>query len=599
MKVIATLAVALGMAASVFAEYNVRQPSDDIRPDWKGAAPGRWTLDVKAAQAQAKAAGKCMVLLNTGSWWCPFCETLEDKVLRSQAWKDYVAEKGLYLSMLDFPYRGAVKPEEQSKSYHPEFGNGWGFKCWLMNPEYLAANGLTEQQGLEAIVAEYEMQKALGENTTGALTTIINCLTHESFTYRKVGYPTIIVYGADGRELGRTGFPWSRAEDVTDSEAQETVIQAIELLISGRCTVCRDPEGGVPPVDAAQKYSGSVKSAEGLVGTIDMKVGKMSTAGNSSVSGSMTLGGKKLTLKSTKVSDFTKSVSFTAKDKGGELQVNVKFAEYGLSGTVVAADGAVYEIAGGRDLFSSKDAVSKVLAATCPEGTWSVVLKPSDKEAPSNFARGYGALAVTIKAKGKATIAGTLSDGTKVNAKSQVIVGDSEMACLPVVVPLNGKKGHLSFTIWFKDGKLLCFEDVSKWVCADKKHPFAATVKPMATMSAGAGSASAEQELTISGFSGKIDSLPVVGDPTVDEVTVSKTKWTGTDATSFKATCNKRTGLLKGSMTFIVKRENGKPKKIGGTFNGVVMGGSAYGSVVVKGVGAWPVKIAVCGGCSD
>ena len=127
-KMIVMTAIAC-TAMSVVAEYNVRQPSDYLRPTYAAAdtAPGVWSLNVEDVFAKAKAAGRPTILLNTASWWCPLCETLEEMVLNTSAWKDYVASKGFYLAMLDFPYRGHVKDEELSKSWHPELGDGWGF----------------------------------------------------------------------------------------------------------------------------------------------------------------------------------------------------------------------------------------------------------------------------------------------------------------------------------------------------------------------------------------------------------------------------------------------------------------------------------------
>lgn len=614
LKSLVSAASIVGLVLTVSAAYNVRQPSDDIKPEWSAVNKGKWTLNVEGALSAAQAEGCFTILFNTGSWWCPFCETLEEKVLCSQIWKDYVEENGFYLAMLDFPYRGQVKDEELDKSYHPEFGNGWGFKCWLMNPEYLAENGLTERQGLEAIMAEYEIQKRLGENTTGSLTTITNCLTGEAFTYRKVGYPTLIVYGADGTELGRTSFPWYDPSLVSDEEAQQTIINSIDLLIKGVCTVCTDPEVGVPPSGESQKYSGYLETDSGICGMAEFKVGKPTSRGTSTVSGSLVLRGKKVALKQQRVSNFDEHVEFEGKLNGKKVSVWVKFGELGLSGEITdfgapcceeGAPAPIYAISGGRNLFGKHDEKAVTLSADAPKGTWSVVLKPSDSVSPSSFARGYGSLTVEVRSKGKAKISGTLGDGTKVNVSSQLIVGDTGMSCLPVLAPLYGKKGGFGFVIWFQNGKLLCFQDVAPWVCADRSHPFTAAYVPLATASKGPGELSdaTEMELTISNFDGEVLGLPVADDPTSDEIELVKSglnyRLYGTSVTSFSASCNKSSGLLKGKMKFRVTRPNGKTKTVSGSFTGCMMGGSGYGTVLVKRDGTWPVKIAVCGGCSD
>ena len=59
-------------------EYNVTRPA--ICPRWSGAEVGEWTMDRETAFAKAKAEIAYTIVLFTGSWWCPYCETLEAKV---------------------------------------------------------------------------------------------------------------------------------------------------------------------------------------------------------------------------------------------------------------------------------------------------------------------------------------------------------------------------------------------------------------------------------------------------------------------------------------------------------------------------------------
>ena len=49
------LALVLAWCGVALAAYNVRRPSDEIRPRWRGARVGEWTMDYDAAAAQAKA----------------------------------------------------------------------------------------------------------------------------------------------------------------------------------------------------------------------------------------------------------------------------------------------------------------------------------------------------------------------------------------------------------------------------------------------------------------------------------------------------------------------------------------------------------------
>ena len=566
----------LGLALSAFAfEYDVRQPGDVLRPKWFAAdtAPGVWTLNVQDALAKAQAAGRCTVLLNTASWWCPYCETLESTVLGSEAWRDYTVEKGIYLAMLDFPYRNPVPEGQEWKSRYPELGPGWGFDCWMMCPEYLAEIGLTREQGLDAIMDMYCLQRDLAlESATPVV--ISNWQQTAEFAYGKVGYPTLIVFGPDGKERGRTGFPWYRTSDVTPSEAQEYVIQAIDQIVNGSCSLCEDPLSGTPPAESAQKYTGwLVPGGSGVVGLVEIKTTKITRSGQVTVSACVTFKGRKMSLGSKNVYDLDDDLLF---EKNG-CTVSVRLGEVGLGGAVVI-DGEILDIGGGgRNVFTAKDEAARRRAMGAFKGRWNLVLKSADSVSPSAFARGYGTLTVDVGAKGRATVSGYLADGTRVSLVSQMIMGEDGMACLPVYKSLYSRKGGFGFVIWFRDGKIYSIADVAPWVSGGK-NVFTASYAPSFTMSSGYGIVEDELELAIGG----LDSEDVE-----DVVIVGRTKWTGED-TGFKSAFSVKTGLLKG-----------KIKILNGKFYGAVMGGSGYGTVVVPGVGSWPVKIAVCGGCSD
>lgn len=562
-------------SASAFM-YNVRQPSDALRPRYQGASAGEWTLDVNAALSAAKAEGKCTILFNTGSWWCPYCETMEDLVLTSDEWKSFVNENGFYLAMLDFPYRGAVPAEQESESWHPELGLGWGFKCWLMCPEYLSANGLTEEDGLKAVMAEYEIQAALA--TEGASEVVIsNWNQTAEFRYGKVGYPTMIVYNEAGEELGRVGFPWYSKDSVTAEEARQYVFQKIEEIIVGGCTLCREPLAGEPMTDRAQIYNGWLCGADGIVGTVMLKTSKISKKGVVKVSGSALIGGRKVNFKPVNVTDIRSEIMLELKGVDSPSAV-VRFGETGLEGSV-----AGYRIAGGgRNVFKAVDDKARSRRGSAPIGCWSVVLAPP-AEADSPFAGGYGTLSVKITKSGKASVSGRLADGTKVSLTEQAIIGEDGMACLPVYVPLYSKRGSIGFVIWFKSGRLLGFGDVAPWVSAGKNE-FVSVVKPNSTSYSGTGDVPEELELTIAG----LDDYGAI-----DTVTATSKRWVGVD-TKFKASVKNSTGVLSGNTKLAIDG-----RMVSARFYGIIMGGGGYGTAVVPKIGSWAVKIAVCGGCSD
>lgn len=590
-------------------EYNVRPPSDVLRPTWFAAdtKPGVWTLNVEDAKAKARAAGVCTVVLNTSSWWCPYCETLEDMVLRSQTWKDYVAEQGFYLGMYDFPYRGEVPEEQVWKSRHPELGKGWGFQCWLMDPEYLEEIGLSEEEGLRAIMAEYEQQKALALPEASEQV-ISNWNGTAEFTYGKVGYPTILVYGPDGEELGRTSFPWHSTADVTASEAQEYVIQAIAQLVNGKCTVCDDPSAGAPDTSKAQVYTGWLSADDGIAGLIEVKTGRRNGKGLVRVSGSVTLSGRKVSLATVYVPDEAASTDSGATSTFGRFRLEKKNSPYladlvlganGLSGTFTDGE-TVYEVSGGREIFKFRDAESVARAGESPQGIWSVLLKSAESVSPSPYARGYGTLSLDMRPKGVVKVSGVLGDGTKFKLNTRAIAGDNGLTCVPVLANLYGKTGGFGFVVWFKDGRLLCFSDVAPWVAAGRYAAFTLQYKPSSTMSAGTGSVPDELELTVLDFadSTTFGGHALVQDPSEDEVTFSRNKLKGSDITLFSASVN-RSNELKGTMTFFVDQGGGRPRRVKGTVTGVVMGGAGYGTVFVKDEGSWAFRVAVCGSCSE
>lgn len=61
-----------------------------------------WLTDLPAAQAQAKAQGKSVLLFFHGSDWCPTCKELERDVLNSPQFGQF-ARKSLVLVDVDFP----------------------------------------------------------------------------------------------------------------------------------------------------------------------------------------------------------------------------------------------------------------------------------------------------------------------------------------------------------------------------------------------------------------------------------------------------------------------------------------------------------------
>ena len=82
-----------------------------------------WETDFKAAQAEAKASGKPMLLDFTGSDWCGWCIRLDKEVFTQPEFAAF-ASKALVLVELDFP-RGKSQPEaikKQNEALAKEYG---------------------------------------------------------------------------------------------------------------------------------------------------------------------------------------------------------------------------------------------------------------------------------------------------------------------------------------------------------------------------------------------------------------------------------------------------------------------------------------------
>lgn len=210
----------LTLAGPSFA-YDVKRPA--IRPTWSGAVPGEWTMDFVAATNEAVKAGKDVFVMTSGMWWCPHCQDLEATALLTPAWSNFVDEVGCYLVALDYPYRGTVSPSEQEKTanFDPRTQRpGWGFQCWLYDDGYRSEAGLTDADDVfKEIERRYMLQSDLGLSNA-QLVTIGNWDDSGTITYRRVGYPTVIVLGPDGKCKGRVSAGKGTGLSVTNSIKQ-------------------------------------------------------------------------------------------------------------------------------------------------------------------------------------------------------------------------------------------------------------------------------------------------------------------------------------------------------------------------------------------
>jgi thioredoxin-related protein len=78
------------------------------------AESGEWLTDFSAAKKKAKDENKPLLMLFTGSDWCPYCIQWEKEAFSKPEFKEY-AKKNLVLLMVDFPEKKKL-PKAQQKA---------------------------------------------------------------------------------------------------------------------------------------------------------------------------------------------------------------------------------------------------------------------------------------------------------------------------------------------------------------------------------------------------------------------------------------------------------------------------------------------------
>ena len=340
---------------------------------------------------------------------------------------------------------------------------------------------------------------------------------------------------------------------------------------------------GAAPETAASEYDGYlVDDAGNMKGTIQVKVGKPNKkTGLATVKATVQLGAKKVTLK--------------AEGKGGVQIAADGPTAIGLVGVepctvVLGSDGVYgfygnYEIDGARNFFTSKDK-GEQNAANAVLGKWLGGV---------SILADAGNFTVTISAKGKAKVSGTLANGKKATGNAVFLVGD-EWACVPVVLP----KANISFALWLPlDGGEVVVNGLGDDVVAGRggalkagaafridEDEFAAvtgiaalpylpdgvSVEPKGTKWAVAGGAKA----------GKVAYRR--GTQEIDEAKL------GDNPSGLKLTYKKTDGSFKGSFKAYAEVK-GKLKATTVSVSGIVLNGIGYGTATVKGKGSVPVTI--------
>ena len=338
---------------------------------------------------------------------------------------------------------------------------------------------------------------------------------------------------------------------------------------------------GAAPSAAASEYNGYlVDDAGNTKGTIQVKVGKPNVrTGLATVKATVQLGAKKVPLKTTGsiavAADGPTAIGLVV----GE-PCTIMLGSDGLSGFYGG-----YDIDGSRNFFASKNK-AELSAANAVLGKWLGGV---------SILADVGNFTVTISAKGKAKVTGTLANGKKATGNAVFLVGE-EWACVPVVLP----KANVSFALWLPlDGGEVVVSGLGDDVMAGRGG---------ALKSGAAFRIDADEFAAVTG----IDALPCRPDGV--SVEPKGAKWVvaggakagkvmykrgtqevdesklGENPSGLKLTYKKADGSFNGSFK-VYAEVKGRLKATTVNVSGIVLNGVGYGTATVKGKGSVAVTI--------
>ncbi len=483
----------------------------------------------------------------------------------------------------------------------------------------------------EAIVAFYNYDGR--GSTTNIYTYVGEALAAESFPddpkmsgYSFLGWFTA-PYGGFEREEGfvvtgsMTLYPhW---------EEDSASVVPFPLDEPGSSSGSEGEEAGDYDFSSAHTYVGYLTDGGAVVGSASVTIAKgrynrASEETNANVRATVQLlGAGKLSFRGTMAEDGSASLEA----KGRELDISADAA--GLTGSL---DG--YELSAWENLFSAKTfgARQPALAELDDHGgSYTAAF-----QAEGSTYDGYAAAGISIGARGKTRVTGIMPDGTRINATAQMIVS-SDISCVPVVVPMyRGKKGGFGFLMVFNE-----IEDDVEYIVDDDEDDAADDVADddeegvefeitgispwygadgaeLGALSLAAGAKAGGLAAGEHSFSADVGAFQIDGETIEDGLspdgttfTVSGAKWTfpradtvrfyadeGYEMTTdngnpaaLKLSYNSRYGTFKGSFKVFSTTEAEKSKRRTATVNGVIVGGTGYGSAVIKKVGSIPVTI--------
>ena len=351
-----------------------------------------------------------------------------------------------------------------------------------------------------------------------------------------------------------------------DGTRVRNLLAASEFDVSGVTFRAMPSPAAIPYAAAAVLYDGYFRKGDAPAGTVQVKVAKMAR-GSAKVTATVQIGATKLSFKGG-VADAEGKVS--AMSAGGHT-LSLTLGRNGLGG---ALDG-VYAIDGARNFFTSKDKAEKAAADALVkkmQGAVNVILPD-----------GRGVLTVSIAAKGKVKVSGTVA-GAKVSATSQLLIG-ADACAIPVVIT---KKADLAFVLWLDEKGAMSVDGVEGAIVGKAgalQTGAALRLDPTVLEQALPGlyadylpdglSVSAGAKWVVAGGAkaGKVAIDKKTGE--IDEAKL------GANPSGLKLTYTAKTGAFKGSFKAYAL-EKGKIKAYTVNIEGVMVGNKGYGSATIK-----------------
>ena len=330
-----------------------------------------------------------------------------------------------------------------------------------------------------------------------------------------------------------------------------------------------DVDGAAPAV--ASEYNGYLydEKSGAMKGTIQVKVGKPGKKdGKASVKATVIIGSKKVILKAADKgkAEINPDGPTEIELVGGDACI-VVFGGEGVFGTYGA-----YLIDGARNFFTSK-AKDEVSAANAILAKWLgsfMVIWDG------------GTLSVSIAAKGKVKVSGTLANGAKVSVGTAFLVGE-EWSCISVAA----QKANLAFVLWLShDGKTIEVEGLGE----DVHVGLPGTLANGATFQIDSDEFAAVFGQAMLPYlpdgvpvkqSGTKWTLPKAGKVAYKNGAVDESKL-GENPCGLKLTYKAKDGTFKGSFK-VYAEVKGKPKATTVNVTGFMLNGVGYGTATIKG----------------